>query len=399
MEPEIVELKVELLFKGIRIDGTGTEGNWEEREKADTGKERIDKLARKGGAGPAGGFFVTYRDFFQANVPLQEQMVSKSNLFMDNPRDGKFFQVYKEGRENTREKFVKLFKIPRPSFYDEEYLEKERLGIGKPVPFKSIALVHGQDCVATTVNQSCMFWRNNEQCQFCAIEGSLKDGVVPIKEPAAMVAFTARARKARRVKHFTLTSGTQDAPGGGSREYVPVVKALKDNFKYPIHVQVAPVSDFKYLDELYYAGVDNVGIHMEVFPDGLRRKICPGKGKIPISRFYKNWDYAVGLFGSNQVESYLLVGLGETYNEFKKAVEIMIDHEVIPFIVPARPIEGTEFKENLLEDQEELLKYYKYAGIRMHEQGLKPSKAVAGCVRCGACSAIGEAVKAAQHFI
>ncbi|MBD3186310.1 radical SAM protein [Candidatus Bathyarchaeota archaeon] len=399
MEPRTVLLKSELLFKGIKIENIvdGPEQGHFLVQSIEN-DAIVDSVARKSGAGPAGGFFAQFRDQFQVNVPLQEKMVSRSDLFMNPPPPGGKFQVYKKNDEDVLEEYHRLVKIPTPSFYDDLYLEKELHGVGSGIAFNKIALVHGKNCVATTVNQKCMYWNHGHQCTFCAIEQSIQEGVVQEKTPGQLIAFTERARQENRVAHYTLTSGTQEGPDGGSGEYLPIVEALKDNFKYPIHVQVAPVRDMKYLDRLYYTGVDNVGIHLEVHPESLRKQVCPGKATISLGLFKKNWKYAVDLFGDNQVESYLLVGLGETRNQFEHAVELMLQHEVIPFIVPARPIKNTMLDENHLPSHEVLFEYYKHAGKRMHEQGMRPWKAVAGCVRCGACSAIKEATLAAEKF-
>ncbi len=388
---------MELLFKGLKIlDGDGGEVPGPgAREESDM----VDAIARKGGAGPAGGIFATFDNSFQANVPLQPQMTAESDIFIKNvPVDGKF-QTFKPDAEGTIVPYKWLFNIPEPSFYNDLFYPKARLETGAPVPFNKIALVHGWNCIATTVNQTCKYWRSGLQCSFCAIEESLKGGAsLPRKEPDGLVAFTERARKEKRVTHFTLTSGTQDGPDGGAMEYVPIVKALKSNFKYPVHVQVAPVSNLDYLDKLYYAGVDNIGIHVETFPEGNRRVFCPGKSEIPLKQFERNWDYSVELFGDNQVESYLLAGLGETFDDFKAAVDLLISHEVIPFVVPARPIINTIFEKNRLNSHFQLVEYYIHAAKRLHEQGLHPKKAVAGCVRCGACSAIAEAVEVVHSY-
>ena len=391
MDISTFELKVELLFKGFKILDLEKPGMDQESE--------IDKVARKGGAGPAGGMFVQYHDKFQANVPMQELMVEKSDLYIKEITNRGIFDILKDTGDGGCEKYKRLIKIPPPNFYDDTYVKKEQNNVGTPISFKKIALIHGKDCVATTINQSCKYWKEGSQCLFCAIEESLKGGdTLKKKDPDALVAFTEKARKEKRVKHYTLTSGTQEGPDGGALEYIPFVKALKSNFKYPVHVQMAPVSKYEYLDKLYYAGVDNIGIHLETYPDSIRKEMCPGKSSIPIKSFIKNWKYAVDLFGPNQVESYLLVGLGENFDQFKRAVEIMVENEVIPFIVPARPIKNTKFDKNQLNSYKFLVNYYQYAGIRLHEQGLKPWKAVAGCVRCGACSAIGEATRVAQKF-
>ncbi|MBN2153839.1 MAG: radical SAM protein [Candidatus Lokiarchaeota archaeon] len=393
MDPSAFELKVEVLFKGFRLEAPPTPSIDE------PGAATIDAVSRKGGAGPAGGMFVVYEDKFQANVPIQDQMTRGSDLVINAVPTSGSFDVFKQHGGGKLDTYKTFWKVPPPSFYDELYLPKDRLGIWDGIPFRKIALVHGTDCVATTINQSCKYWRCGTQCDFCAIEESMRDGsTMPLKDPAALVAFTEKARAEKRVKHFTLTSGTQDGPDGGALEYVPFVEALKGNFKYPVHVQVAPVSKTEYLDKLYYAGVDNVGIHLETFPEANRRMHTPGKSEIPLKAFEKNWDYAVSLFGENQVESYLLVGLGETFLEFKGAVDLLVDHGVIPFVVPARPIKNTSFEKNKLGGHEELVQRYVHAAKRLHEQGLKPEKALAGCVRCGACSAIQEAARVVQQY-
>jgi radical SAM protein (TIGR04043 family) len=394
MDPSTFELKAEVLFKGFKVKapaplGSDGKGN----------SVTIDSVSRKGGAGPAGGMFVTYEDKFQANVPMQDQMTRDSDLAITAVPVSGYFDVFKESVGSKLDPYKRFWKVPAPSFYDDLYLPKERLGIGDGIPFRKIALVHGTDCVATTINQSCKYWRCGAQCDFCAIEETMTGGqTLAKKDPDALVAFTEKARAEKRVKHFTLTSGTQDGPDGGALEYVPFVEALKGNFKYPVHVQVTPVNKTEYIDKLYYAGVDNVGIHIETYPEANRHLHTPGKSEIPIKTFEKNWDYAVNLFGENQVESYVLVGLGETFEEYKEAVNLIVDHGVIPFVVPARPIKNTRFEKNKLEGYQDLVTRYIYAAKRLHQQGLKPEKAIAGCVRCGACSAIKEATSVAERY-
>lgn len=400
MDKATFELKVELLFKGIRIVEPATAPQpGRAVDGATPPTFDVDRIARAGGAGPAGGMFATWHDAFQVNIPLQERMVARSDLVMEPPPASGPVQVFKENARGERIEHCRLHKIPAPSFYDDEHVPKERNAVGTPVPFRKIALVHGTDCVATTINQSCKYWRDGTQCRFCAIEASLHgDRSLAVKDPGALVAFTERAIKERRAKHFTLTTGTQDGPDGGALAYVPIVKALKEQFSLPVHVQFSPVASLDVLDKLHDAGVDNAGIHLETYPDARRHAWCPGKARIPLRSFERCWDRAVELFGPGQVESYLLAGLGETPAEFSAAVELAIAHEVIPFVVPARPIKNTSFQANTLPDHQALVGLYVFAGKRLHEQGLHPSRAVAGCVRCGACSAIGEAVKVAPRY-
>src|ERR687895_143933 len=65
--------------------------------------------------------------------------------------------------------------MPRPRFYD--------LTTDDGIPYWKIALLH-LDSLASTVVQTCAYWGNADQCQFCAIEVSLDAGsTIAVKRP------------------------------------------------------------------------------------------------------------------------------------------------------------------------------------------------------------------------
>ena len=114
-------------------------------------------LQRTGGAGPAeagslviGGFAVS--------VPTGSSYVTHSPYSLKTHKNS--VVLYKYGTE-----ILPVETVPRPGFYDEATTDG--------TPCQKIALLHGTDCLATSVLQTCAYWNTRNRCRFCGIELSL----------------------------------------------------------------------------------------------------------------------------------------------------------------------------------------------------------------------------------
>ncbi|MDD1778067.1 MAG: radical SAM protein, partial [Candidatus Helarchaeota archaeon] len=116
MEKSIVELKIDLLSMGMRSEGVFK--------------------GRKAGAGPAGGRFFRLKDSSCVNVPLWPEFTKTSPYCLDKD------QVF---LNDIPLEDIQL--IPIPNFYSRKTSDH--------VPMKKIALLHGTDCIASTVIQTC----------------------------------------------------------------------------------------------------------------------------------------------------------------------------------------------------------------------------------------------------
>jgi biotin synthase-related radical SAM superfamily protein len=192
---------------------------------------------------------------------------------------------------------------------------------------------------------------------------------------------------------MTLTSGTEESTDKGAKRYIEILKGLKASHPdIPLHVQIEPLKDISFIDRLKKAGADTIGIHIEILDEQLRREITPGKAHIPYSLFKQNWNHSLNIFGENQVESFVLMGFNIPKKQILKKLEEMISIGVIPFITPVRAIPLKNSKTPST-DHNLLLDIYKEASKLMHKYNVNPLKNVAGCVRCGGCSAINEAYR------
>lgn len=332
-------------------------------------------LGRSGGAGPAEGRAFLL-DNIPVNVPIRAAYTSDSPFSLVDGQDGQY-TLLKGGQPVAGTRVV-----PAPYFYSQS----DENGI----PLHKIALLHGKDCLATTVLQQCVNWKTNRRCTFCATQISLEKGsTIARKTPRQLAEVASLAAIKDGVRHMVMTSGTGDPPGSEIEYLAKCAQAIKARVDLPIHVQFIPPDDLALMDSLKQAGVDTVGIHIESFHAPTLKRVAPVKSKIGFAHYEKAWQRAVALFGSNQVSSFLIAGLGEPPESLVYGSEILADLGVYPFVVPLRPIPGS-----LLENQKPptpalMQQIYTAVAKILRRKGLRAQNNRAGCVLCGACSALG----------
>lgn len=272
--------------------------------------------------------------------------------------------------------------IRRPSFYDGITLEN--------IPYPEIALLHGRDCLATTIIQTCVNWRDAQPCRFCGIEVSLKNQQTIIrKTPEQLAEVAQKAKELDSIKQVVLTTGRAAHPGEEIDHLACCAAAVKKSSGLPVQAQFLPPPDLGELDRLKEAGVDSVGLHIESFDFDVLFRVAPFKARIGLTHYVSAWKRAVELFGPNQVSSFLIVGLGEGEGSVISGAEFLADLGVYPFIVPFRPIPGSLMEAERPPTSQKMGRIYEAVSEILIRKGLTMSRQKAGCVRCGACSAMG----------
>jgi len=162
---------------------------------------------RQGGAGPAEGraFLV---NGIPVSVPISAGYVFDSPFSLEEIDQG--YCLLKNGKP-----ICPVSVVPEPGFYNKS--------MDDGTSYKQIALLHGKDCLATTVLQRCIHWKHSRKCSFCATESSLANKQTIAKKTPAQLAKVARAaRDMDGVTHMVLTSGTGDPPEVKSRTWLNV---------------------------------------------------------------------------------------------------------------------------------------------------------------------------------
>jgi radical SAM protein (TIGR04043 family) len=334
----------------------------------------VDSSSRRGGAGPTDSKpFVL--DGMPFAVPTLAPFVAASPYTVREAGPG--YVVTRDGVPVTPVTFPR-----RPRFYD--------LATADGIPYWKIALLHGVDTLATTVVQTCIRWNDPAQrCQFCGIGLSLEsDATISVKQPGQLAEVARAAVDLDGVKSFTMTMGTVNETDKGTRYIARCVRAVKAVVDLPIEVQFEPPEDLADLAFVRDAGADSVGIHIESFDQAVRDRVTPGKARVSVERYFETFERAVELFGEGQVSSYVIVGLGESTASILRGCQRLVDMGVFPFVVPLRPIMGTQMEHVVPPAHEVMTEIYEAVDAMMASRGLSAENALAGCVRCGACSAL-----------
>ena len=347
-----VLLKVRLQARGVRLEAA--------REQ------------RAGGAGPTDGVTLFFGGLV-ATVPTVAPFVSSSPFeLVDTGTGGEM--LLRDG-EPCREVEV----AGPPAFYSLE--------TGGGVPFRKIALRHGRDAIGSTVAQYCM--RAGDACRFCGIAVSRQSGsTVALKEPGDL-AEVGRAALEEGYRHAVLTTGTTDPGDCGIPHLEKCAAALKEatGVAMSVHVQFEPPADMSRIDRIARVS-DSAAINIECFdPDALSR-VAPGKAAAGVARYESAWRRAVSAFGAGQVCCFILAGLGEDPGSVARGAERLCEMGVYPFLLPFRPTAGTPMVAAAPPAEEMMVELYETVAGLVDASGMSAGDCLAGCVRCGACSAI-----------
>lgn len=350
---EFATLLTELQSWGVRIE-EGLEG-------------------RRGGAGPSDAGMV-YVEGTPITFPFFSEFVSASPFSLRPEEKG--WGLYRD-----RARLAGAEIPPRPRIYDLETAEG--------VPYWKIALLH-LDSLASTVIQTCIYWGNEDQCQFCGIEMSLEAGrTIPVKTPEQLAEVANAAKELDGAADVTLTTGTTRGPDKGALYLAKCAKAIKEASDLPVQVQFEPPEDLSALTVVKEAGVDAVGMHVESFDPGVLEVVAPAKARTGVEGYFGAWERAVELFGRGQVSTYVILGMGEDPDVTAAGCRRAVDMGVYPFVVPLRPVPGSLMADLLPPPPDYVESMYRQIVPYVVSHGLGSWDVRAGCARCQACSVMG----------
>lgn len=327
-------------------------------------------VSRRGGAGPSDDGHFTF-DGQNAAVPLNPAspyVISKGRLTFEGADLG-----------------MDVSPVTRPAFYD--------LSTAEGVSYEKIAKLHGRDVLATTVVQTCIRYEESQRCRFCAIEKSLEAGAtVAVKSPADLAEVAEAAWRLDGIRHMVMTTGTSHGWDRGAKHLARCVRAVKAALpSLPIQVQCEPPARLEAITDLYEAGAESIGIHVESMDDEVRRRWMPGKATVSLDEYRAAWHEAVRVFGRNQVSTYLIVGMGEDPDELVDAAGELIDIGVYPFVVPFRPLKGTlavDVDGHTAPDPRILNDVTQRVAAKLSAANMRGEDQKAGCAACGACGVL-----------
>ena len=331
------------------------------------------KLERRhGGAGPSDSGMLWVGGIPVA-VPVDNAIAAASPYVLKAEDQG--YAIYR-GSERLADASAQQ----RPRYYD--------LSTADGTPYWKIGLMH-LDSFASTVVQVCNYWGNSDQCKFCGIGVSLASGnTIAKKTPEQLAEVASAAKELDGAVDVTLTTGSSKAPDRGALYVARCGQAVKEATGLPVAVQFEPPRDLDVINKVGDMGIDSVGIHLETFDPAVLAKIAPGKARVGIEGYFKVWERAVSVFGSGQVSTYVILGMGEDAELTLEGCRRAVDAGVYPFIVPLRPVAGSLMEGVTPPDPKYTRHIYSQVSQYMAKKGMLASAAKAGCARCQACSGL-----------
>jgi radical SAM protein (TIGR04043 family) len=329
---------------------------------------------RSGGAGPADSRTVSINGHY-LSVPACSWFVS------DSPYRAVFDDAGRCVLYHRDTALITLKTIERGEFYHQD--------TSAGTPYDKIARVHGHDCLASTLYQDCRYSGTDQQCHFCGIGLSLTSGsTVLYKQPSELAEVARCAAGSGLASHVTLTSGSREDEYAAGEHLADCVRMIKQQSGLPVHIQICPPESGAMLEKLHAAGADTIGIHIETFCMETLERVAPAKARYGLERYLAAWQQAVGLFGENQVSSFLIAGLGDSPSRLIDGARQLCSMGVFPYVLPLRPVPGTLLEHVRPPGAAEMTELYEAVVASLKEHGLSTQASRAGCVRCGACSCL-----------
>jgi radical SAM protein (TIGR04043 family) len=337
---------------------------------------RAGHESRRGGAGPSDHKALTI-DGVTVMVPVHTAPAFESPFVVEAPGPDGAARILRDGAPVATAQFPS-----RPRFYD--------LSTADGVPYSQIAVLHGRDVLATTVLQTCIRYESRARtCKFCAIGQSLAAGRTIARKTPAQLAEVARAAVALDgVRHMVMTTGTPPGRDRGAAVLAESAAAVKAAVALPIQAQCEPPEDDAWHRRMADAGVDALGMHLEVVTPEARMRIMPGKAQVPLERYFDSFAAAVDVFGRGQVSTYILAGLGDAPEAILAVAARLVRLGVYPFVVPFVPISGTPLESHPAPTAAFMDAILRPLAAMVTDAGMGADTIKAGCGRCGACSAL-----------
>jgi radical SAM protein (TIGR04043 family) len=332
--------------------------------------------SRRGGAGPSDHKAITI-DGVTVMVPVHTAPAFESPYVVEKPDARGRSRITRDGLNLGAVSFP-----TRPRFYDCVTTDG--------IPYWKIAVLHGRDVLATTVLQTCIRYQSRTKtCQFCAIGQSLAAGrTVERKTPEQLAEVAKAAVELDGVTHMVMTTGTPASPDRGASILADSAAAVKAAVDLPIQGQCEPPDGDTWFARMHGAGIDALGMHLEVITPELRTRLMPGKAQVPLERYFGAFAAAVPVFGRGQVSTYILAGLGDSKETILATSERLIALGVYPFVVPFVPISGTPLESHPAPTPAFMHEILGPLARLVRAGGLSASDIKAGCGKCGACSAL-----------
>ncbi|MDP6690511.1 MAG: hypothetical protein QF384_13525 [Alphaproteobacteria bacterium] len=242
--------------------------------------------------------------------------------------------------------------IPRPNYYSME--------ASPGIIMRRVAPKRGQDCMVMNYSPFCMYWANDNGCDFCNIVpnmGWTKDDLQLNKRSYDQIVATTRAAfEEGCVRHILLTGGflkrtvkrdgsVNDREGDMILNVVRAMQEALERDEIPVNVIRTAPEDLDTIAVHKEQGFYSVAYNLEVWNEQLFEKHCPGKAEHQgRDHWLKALEVAAEVYGPGKVSTHLVTGcFRESDESFFEGIEWLCERGIAPIPLVWSPVEGTAY--------------------------------------------------------
>jgi len=269
-----------------------------------------------------GGYF--------CSVPIGQPYTERSTFHLHEDKNGFYLSC---AGEKQRVEVVET-----PSFYRSNTRSGARMG--------SFSSLHDKLLILNPLLGCGFFAEENQACHYCQYDSMLNDTVPPLRDPLDLVEVVLAALDEREVDTVYLYNGYTPGEDAGLARLMPVITLLRRHLgTRQIALETVAPGDVSVIDELYAAGLDIFVCNLELYDETSFAQICPGKQKFGgQKRIWAALVRARQVFREGTVVSHLIPGL-EPLSSTVKGISALIEHGIVPLLVPFRPLPGTPLQD------------------------------------------------------
>jgi uncharacterized Fe-S cluster-containing MiaB family protein len=223
---------------------------------------------------------------------------------------------------------------------------------------------HAERCISLWPSMDCVYVKDGTDCKFCGLMSvhGAKQRCLSVEQTVSAVTVALDYNPHYEVN---LSGGTCGSPDEAIDYFTSICYALNARFGgISISIECTPPTDTKKLVLLKDAGAGAIIMNIEIVNDTLRKKICPGKGKISMLRYLEALKKGVEIFGRGNVSSVIIVGI-QPNEDVKSVCKLLISNGIIPTLMPFKPLDGTEMVQHALSDWNEYIEISRYSAWEM----------------------------------
>lgn len=208
-------------------------------------------------------------------------------------------------------------------------------------------------------------------CGFCAIH-KVRETDSCFKSDSDILETVATVRDSEltsSIETIMLGGGTPSSPDRGATRFASLAAQIGKIVPWRITSMLVPPASDDDLKRMHDSGIKEVSINLEFGSDSAFKKYIPGKASlIGRKRYLECIESAVQIFGENNVQSLLVIGL-EDSKETLQAVDWLAERRVIPVLSPFRPLHGTKLADRKAPTASDVVEVYNQAKQIVNKHG------------------------------